>query len=146
MCRFFKTNKNTFSIDFANIIYFFILQISFTFFTRYRLNIFFVFSKKIFFLHFQSQLQKSPRHLPKKHRGENLGIKNSNKTDVSFFADNNLPITLARLSLRENFVSLEFYRTRHILNWLAVVEKNFESVARFEGSKFEFGADEIHWT
>lgn len=48
MCRFFKTNKNTFSIDFANIIYFFILQISFTFFTRYRLNIFLFFQKKIF--------------------------------------------------------------------------------------------------
>ena len=91
-------------------------------------------------------LQKSPRHLPKKYRGENLGIKNSNKTDVSFFTNDNLPITLARLSLRENFVSLELYRTRHVLNWLAVVEKDFESVARFEGSKFEFGADEIHWT
>lgn len=145
MCRFFKTNKNTFSIDFANIIYFFILQISFTFFTRYRLNIFLFFQKKIF-LHFQSQLQKSPRHLPKKHRGENLGIKNSNKTDVSFFTNDNLPITLARLSLRENFVSLELYRTRNVLNWLAVVEKDFESVARFEGSKFELCADEIHWT
>ncbi len=30
-------------------------------------------------------IKKSPRHLPKKHRGENLGIKNSNKTDVYFF-------------------------------------------------------------
>ena len=50
MCRFFKTNKNTFSIDFVNIIYFFILQISFTFFTRYRLNIFLFFQKKFFFI------------------------------------------------------------------------------------------------
>ena len=39
-----------------------------------------------------------------------------------------MPIALARLSLRENFVSLEFYRTRHILNWLAVVEKDFERI------------------
>ena len=53
MCRFFKTNKNTFSIDFANIIYFFILQISFTFFTRYRLNILLLFQKKYFFFIFR---------------------------------------------------------------------------------------------
>ena len=53
MCRFFKTNKNTFSIDFANIIYFFISQISFTFFTRYRLNIFLFFQKKYFFFIFR---------------------------------------------------------------------------------------------